>query len=216
MARMESQITIECQEIRLEGRLTRNSSQKAVIVCHPHPLYGGDMDNPVVMTIARAFFEKGFTTLRFNFRGTGKSTGAFDNGTGEQEDIRSAMDYMADQGFLDITLAGYSFGARMNAALVSRGCRVDDHIMVSPPAGFMSFDDIDKMPHTGLIVTGGNDEIAPPQLISRHIKRWGIHPRFDILDHCDHFYSGCLQRLETRLMDYLSAKEREGRPENGT
>jgi len=212
---MESQITIECRKIRIEGRLNRNSSQKAVIVCHPHPLYGGDMDNPVVMTIVRAFFEKGFTTLRFNFRGTGKSTGAFDNGTGEQEDIRAAMDYMTDQGFLDITLAGYSFGARMNAALVSQGCRIYDHIMVSPPAAFMSFDDIGKMPHTGLIVTGRNDDIAPPELLAEHIKRWGIHPRFDILDHCDHFYSGCLQKLETRLMDYLSAREREGRPENG-
>ena len=145
---MESRITIECQKIRLEARLNRNASQKAVIICHPHPLYGGDMDNPVVMTIARAFFEKGFTTLRFNFRGTGKSTGGFENGKGEQEDIRAAMEYMADQEFLDITLAGYSFGARMNAALVSQGCRIKDHIMVSPPAGFMSFDDIGKLPHT--------------------------------------------------------------------
>ena len=204
---MESQITIECQKIRLEGLLNRNFSQKAVIICHPHPLYGGDMDNPVVMTMAEAFFEKGFTTLRFNFRGTGKSTGAFDNGTGEQEDIRAAMGYMADQGFQDITLAGYSFGARMNAVLVSQGCRIDDHIMVSPPVGFMSFDDIEKMPCTGLIVTGRKDEIAPPELIARHIKRWGITPRFDIIENCDHFYSGCLHKLETLVMDYLSPKE---------
>jgi len=207
---MESRITIECQMIRLEGVLNRNFSNKAMIVSHPHPLYGGDMDNPVVMTIARAFFEKGFTTLRFNFRGTGKSAGAFDNGKGEQEDIRAAMDYMTDQGFQDITLAGYSFGARMNAGLVSQGCRIKDHIMVSPPAGFMSFDDIEKMPCLGLVVTGRNDEIAPPDLVGQHIKRWGIRPRFDILDHCDHFYSGCLQKLETLLTDYLSSKENQG------
>ena len=146
--------------------------------------------------------------MRFNFRGTGKSTGAFDNGTGEQEDIRSAMDYMADQGFLDITLAGYSFGARMNAALVSRGCRVDDHIMVSPPAGFMSFDDIEQMPSTGLVVTGRNDEIAPPGLVEKHIKRWGISPRFDIIENCNHFYSGGLKKLRILLADYLSGKEK--------
>jgi len=204
---MEARITIECQKIRLEGRLNRNSSQRAVIVCHPHPLYGGDMDNPVVMCIAGAFFEKGFTTVRFNFRGTGKSTGAFDNGAGEQEDIRSAMGYMTDQGFQGIALAGYSFGARMNAVLVSQGCRIDDHIMVSPPAGAMSFDDIEKMPCTGLIVTGRKDEIAPPELIARHIKRWGITPRFDIIENCDHFYSGCLHKLNTLVADYLSKKE---------
>lgn len=204
---METQVEIICKEVRLEGILNQGNSQKAVVVSHPHPLYGGDMDNPVVMGIAEAFLKKGFTTLRFNFRGTGNSSGAFDNGTGEQEDVRAAVGYMTDQGFQDIALAGYSFGARMNATLVSKGYRVEDHIMVSPPVGFMSFDDIERMPCTGLIVTGGKDEIAPPELIARHIKRWGISPRFDIIKNCDHFYSGCLHKLETLVTDYLSQKE---------
>ena len=201
---MESQVTIHCKPVRLEGVLDQKSSQKAVIICHPHPLYGGDMDNPVVMAIAEAFSEKGATTLRFNFRGTGNSTGAFDNGTGEQEDIRAALDFLMDKGFQSITLAGYSFGARMNAAVVSKGCRIEDHIMVSPPVAVMSFDDIEQMPYTGLIVTGRNDEIAPPDLIEKHIQRWGISPRFDIIENCDHFYSGGLKKLRTLLTDYLS------------
>lgn len=205
---MESRITIDCKTIRLMGVLDRNSLNKAVIISHPHPLYGGDMDNPVVMVIAKAFFEKGYTTLRFNFRGTGSSTGAFDNGEGEREDVLVAMDYLVDKGFSAITLAGYSFGARMNAAVVSTDCRVEDHIMVSPPVAFMSFDDIEKMPSTGLIVTGRNDEIAPPDLISNHIKRWGISSRFDVIEDCDHFYSGGLKKLKTILADYLSGKER--------
>lgn len=205
---MESQITIHCKTIGLEGVLNRNSLQKAVIVTHPHPLYGGDMDNPVVMTVAGAFFEKGFTTLRFNFRGTGNSSGAFDNGTGEQEDILAAMDFILDKGFEKIHLAGYSFGSRMNAALVSKGCKVEDHIMVSPPVAFMSFDDIEKMPCTGLIVTGTNDDIAPPSLVLKHIQRWGISPRFDIIENGDHFYSGGLKKLKTILTDYLSGKEK--------
>jgi uncharacterized protein len=206
MDEMESQVTIFCKTFRLEGMLDQNSSQKAVIVTHPHPLYGGDMDNPVVMTIAGAFFEKGFTTLRFNFRGTGNSTGAFDNGNGEQEDIRAAMDFLLGKGFEKIHLAGYSFGSRMNATLISKGCQVEDHIMVSPPVAFMSFDDIEQMPYTGLIVTGRNDEIAPPDLIEKHIQGWGISPRFDIVEHCDHFYSGSLKKLKIILTDYLSGK----------
>lgn len=205
---MESQITIECQTIRLEGMLDYNSSQKAVIISHPHPLHGGDMDNPVVMTVARAFFEKGFTTLRFNFRGMGSSTGSFDNGNGEQEDVRAAISFLADKGFQNISLAGYSFGSRMNAAVVSKGCRIEDHIMVSPPMAFMSFDDIEQMPSTGLVVTGRNDEISPPGLIEKHMKRWGISPRFDIIENCDHFYSGGLRKLRILLTDYLSGKEK--------
>ena len=200
---MDSNIIIECGNIKLEGALRKNTSQKAVIICHPHPLYGGNMDNPVVMTIAEVFFEKGFTTLRFNFRGTGKSTGMFDNGNGEQEDILAAMSWLKENGYKKIHLAGYSFGARMNASVVSKGCKIEDHIMVSPPVGFISFDDIEKMPSTGLIVTGANDEIAPADLIQNLINRWKIVIRYEIIKNCDHLYSGCLGRLKAILTDYV-------------
>ncbi|MCD4720672.1 MAG: alpha/beta hydrolase [Desulfobacula sp.] len=200
---MESIIIIKCGNIKLEGALRENTSQKAVIICHPHPLYGGNMENPVVMTIAESFFEKGFTTLRFNFRGTGNSTGMFDNGNGEQEDIRAAMSCLNEYGYKKIYLAGYSFGARMNALVVSKGCEIEDHIMVSPPVGFISFDDIEKMPSTGLIVAGANDEIAPADLVQHHINQWQIDPRYEIIKDCDHFYSGCLGRLKTILTDYV-------------
>ena len=139
---MELSITIECGNIKLEGSLRKNTSQNAVIICHPHPLYGGNMENPVVMTIADSFFEKGFTTLRFNFRGTCNSSGMFDNGKGEQDDIRAAISWLMENDYQKIILAGYSFGAKMNALVVSKGCKIEDHIMVSPPVGFMNFDDI--------------------------------------------------------------------------
>ena len=200
---MELKITIECGNIKLEGSLRKNTSQKAVIICHPHPLYGGNMDNPVVMTIADAFFEKGFTTLRFNFRGTCDSTGMFDNGIGEQEDIRAAMSWLMENSYQKICLAGYSFGAKMNALVVSKGCEIEDHIMVSPPVGFMSFDEIKKMPSTGLIVTGANDEIAPKEQIQEHINQWQIDPQYEIIKDCDHFYSGRLGKLKAILIDYL-------------
>jgi len=201
---MESTIIIECGNIKLEGALQKNTSQNAVIISHPHPLYGGNMDNSVVMTIAASFFEKGVTILRFNFRGTGNSTGMFDNGNGEQEDIRAAMSWLKEKGYQKIYLAGYSFGARVNARVVSKGCDIEDHIMVSPPMEFISFDDIEKMPSTGLIVTGANDDIAPSDLIQKHINRWKIIPRYEIIENCDHFYSDCLDRLKRILIDYLS------------
>ncbi|MCP3873054.1 MAG: alpha/beta hydrolase [Desulfobacteraceae bacterium] len=203
---MEQNITIDCDTIKLESALHINSSQKTVIITHPHPLYGGNMDNPVVMTIAESFFEKGFTTLRFNFRGTGNSTGKFDDGNGEQEDIRAALSFLKEQKNNEIYLAGYSFGARMNASVVSNGCEIEDHIMVSPPMGFMSFDTIEKMPNTGLIVTGERDDIAPVDVVQGHIKRWQITPVFKVIENGDHFYSGSLGKLKTILTQYLSCK----------
>jgi alpha/beta superfamily hydrolase len=201
---MESKVIIECGNIKLEGVLNKNSSSNAVLISHPHPLYGGNMDNPVVKTIAEAFFEKGFTTLRFNFRGTCNSTGMFDDGQGEQEDIRKALLFLRQKGYEQIYLAGYSFGARINASVVSKGCQIEDHIMVSPPVAFMSFDDIENMPLTGLIVAGENDDIAPKDLIKKHITRWKINPEYKIIENCDHLYSGCLTKLNSILTNYIS------------
>jgi uncharacterized protein len=200
---MEKPVVIPCGDIRLEGLLNKNSSGKGVVVTHPHPLYGGNMGNPVVEEIARSFFEQGFTTLRFNFRGTGKSSGRFEDGIGEVDDVRAALAYLKAFGVVGVYLAGYSFGARINASVVSSGCDVQDHIMVSPPIGFMSFDEVVSMPSTGLIITGENDKIAPPDMVLSAINRWQINPQFDVLDGCDHFYTGCLNRLGHLLSDYL-------------
>ncbi len=201
---MDSKITIDCKEIKLEAVLNENSLQKAVIITHPHPLYGGNMDNSVVISIEKAFFNRGFTTLRFNFRGTCNSTGMFDDGNGEQDDVLAALAFLKQKkGFERILFAGYSFGASINARLVAGGCDIDDHIMISPPVGFMSFDDIEQMPHTGLIVSGENDEIAPSNLIQGHIARWGIKVQYKTIKNCDHFYSNSLDTLESIIELYL-------------
>ncbi|MDA3918693.1 MAG: alpha/beta hydrolase [Deltaproteobacteria bacterium] len=201
---MDSKITIDCKEIKLEAVLNENSLQKAVIITHPHPLYGGNMDNSVVMSIEKAFFNRGFTTLKFNFRGTCNSTGMFDDGNGEQDDVLAALSFLEKKkGFERILLAGYSFGARINAKLVAGGCKIDDHIMISPPVGFMSFDDIEKMPHTGLIISGDNDEIAPSNLIQEHIAKWGLKVQYKTIKNCDHFYSDSLGQLEGIIDSYL-------------
>ncbi len=201
---MEKAVIIHCKNVRLEGMLNLNSFEKGVVVTHPHPLYGGNMDNPVVEQIVQSYFEKGFTTLRFNFRGTGKSSGMFDNGMGELDDVRAALAFLKESGVKDLTLAGYSFGARMNASVVSAGYELEDHVMVSPPMGFMSFDDVGAMPSTGLILTGAKDDIAPPEMVQAAINRWQISPHFETLEGCDHFYTGCLPKLKSLLLNYLS------------
>ncbi len=200
----ETEVIIKNQTIRLQAMLAEKTADKGVVITHPHPLYGGNMDSQVVKETARAFAEKGFTTLRFNFRGTGGSTGMYDNGRGEQTDVTTALAFLKDRGCSALFLAGYSFGSRINAAVVADGYDITDHIMISPPVAFMSFDEITVLPSTGLILTGQNDEIAPPDLIQSHIDRWKIAPCFDIIPGCDHFYSGCLNLLRSRLLIYLS------------
>jgi alpha/beta superfamily hydrolase len=87
--------------------------------------------------------------------------------------------------------------------VVSSGYDLQDHIMVSPPLGFMSFDDVLSMPSTGLIVTGANDDVAPSGLVSSAIQRWQINPQFEVIEECDHFYTACLNKLNRVLSDYL-------------
>ncbi|MFN2436440.1 MAG: alpha/beta hydrolase [Desulfotignum sp.] len=200
---MENPVIIQNQTIRLQGMLAEGSADRGVVITHPHPLYGGNMDNPVVVETALAFSRKGFTTLRFNFRGTGGSTGMYDNGQGEQSDVNTALGFLKDRGCKTLFLAGYSFGSRINASVVAGGSDITDHIMISPPVAFMSFDDIDTLPFTGLIITGENDDIAPPKQVQTHIDRWRIRPNFQILPECDHFYSGCLNQLQKALLHYI-------------
>ncbi len=203
---MGKHISIEHGTFRLEAVHQKNNRPDAVVITHPHPLYGGNMENPVVKTIEQAFYENGVATLRFNFRGTGKSTGQFDDGVGEQADVKAAVEFLEKEGYGRIRLAGYSFGSRINAAVVSGGCRVTDHIMVSPPVAFMPFDDIPSLRNTGLVITGSDDEIAPKALIETHLDRWGIDPVFETIPDCDHFYSGCLDRLGIILDKYLAGE----------
>jgi uncharacterized protein len=200
---MEEAVTIYCNNVRLEGLLSQGSLERGVVITHPHPLYGGNMKNPVVEQIQQSYSQKEFTTLRFNFRGTGNSSGMFDNGVGEMDDVRSALAYLKDLGVGELCLAGYSFGARINALVVASGYKIRDHVMISPPMGFICFDDVAAMPSTGLILTGAMDDIAPPKIIQAAISRWKIRPQFEVIEGGDHFYTGCLPLLKDLLLAYL-------------
>jgi alpha/beta superfamily hydrolase len=157
----------------------------------------------VVKCIADAFRQKGCATLRFNFRGTGGSRGHFEEGRGEQDDVRAAVAWMAGQGLRSIDLAGYSFGAWVNAlagADVSPGGRM---VMISPPVAFLDFTPAGSLPNLALVVTGDADEIAPAESIRPMLQRWNPHARFEVIAGADHFYSGCLDRLAALLAECL-------------
>lgn len=201
---MESSIVIPCNSVRLEGLLNLNPSARGgVVITHPHPLYGGNMHNPVVEQIALVFFDAGFSTLRFNFRGTCSSSGMFDNGVGEQDDVRAALAFFKDQEVSNVYLAGYSFGAWVNAHVVSAGVDIQDHVMVSPPCEFLPFESIGILPNTGLIITGEKDDIAPPGAIQSFVRAKQISPQIAIIKGEDHFYGQSLHQLKRILQAYL-------------
>src|SRR6056297_3045783 len=110
----ETPVIFESEGLILEGRIVYRDPGRAAVVTHPHPQYGGDMQNPVVQSITRVYQKKGYTTLRFNFRGTGKSQGRYAGGKGEVRDLAAAFAFLEKQGYAAIDLAGYSFGAWVN------------------------------------------------------------------------------------------------------
>jgi len=192
-------------DLTLEGLYTRASSDRGVVVTHPHPLYGGDMYNPVVQTVADAYIQAGFSCLQFNFRGVGRSTGQFDNGRGEQGDIIAAVRWLADPGSVDISLAGYSFGSWVNAHITAEMAPVTHQIMVSPPVAFIDFADVKQIPTLRFVVTGSRDDIAPPGMVEPLLPGWNPDAKMDIIPDADHFYGGCFDRLKEMVSAFLDA-----------
>jgi len=197
---MEDPVFFTSDKLSIEGMLETASPARGVVITHPHPLYGGDMDNPVVIAVRRAYLRRGFSTLRFNFRGVGESEGRYDNGTGERRDVGAALTLLAGRGMTTIDLAGYSFGCWVNAGLSTGFERM---VMVSPPVGFMSFDPPAAIPTLRLIVTGARDDIAPARRISSYKDQWNPAAAFEVLPDADHFYNGFFKTLEDTIAAHI-------------
>ncbi|MFO7600351.1 MAG: alpha/beta fold hydrolase [Candidatus Desulfacyla sp.] len=195
----EERVVFTSQKLTIEGLISESQGLKGVIVTHPHPLYGGSMDNNVVESMVRAYGEKGYATLRFNFRGVGRSEGAYDNGTGEREDVRAAVTHLAQLGKTSIDLAGYSFGAWVNAQCIDSLGDVRRMVMVSPPVNFIDFSFLKDCPRIRLVITGSEDDIAPPGMIEEMLPVWSPDAAFRIIKGADHFYGGKTHEIKTAI-----------------
>jgi len=179
-----------------------------VVVCHPHPLYGGDMDSPVVMEISRACAAAGLAALRFNFRGVGSSSGAWDDGRGEQDDVRAALDHL--QARLPapgrLALAGYSFGAMMAAAVAGAGRPLAGLALVAPPLGMRPWQPPTTLAVAGplLLVAGDADQYCPASALTA-LGQALSRPTVTILDGVDHFFFGGLDRLASAVSGWAAA-----------
>jgi alpha/beta superfamily hydrolase len=194
----ELPVTIQSAGLRLEGRLREGDGDVAAVVLHPHPQYGGDMDNHVVMTLCRAIANEGATTLRFNSRGTGQSGGAFDGGAGEADDARAVVaDIRGRRPGAKVVLAGYSFGAGI-AASVADGVDVSGLILVSLPGQMAPRSLPDGVP--AVLLTGDRDSISPPEAL-RALESPGR--KLIVLPGVDHSWFPGADQLEEHVRAFI-------------
>jgi alpha/beta superfamily hydrolase len=199
---MEALITFQSQSYLLEGLLHEGSEAEGVVIAHPHPLYGGDMYNTIVESITAVYQSKGYTTLRFNFRGVGNSQGFYAKGVGEQNDTIAAVDYLKELGVQSPNLAGYSFGAWVNAFVAHQEHSLRNTIMVSPPVAVIDFSSIGHIPSLKLVVSGSRDEYAPGDQIKAMLTDLNASAHLEIIHGADHFYGGHLETLKSVLSEY--------------
>ncbi len=203
----EKNIFFESKGENIEGLVCESTGDGAVVVTHPHPLYGGDMYNNVVEALVQAYQEMGYTTLRFNLRGAGRSSGSYDDGVGEQEDVRAALNYLRGLGKTPCDLAGYSFGAWVNALGLNSFEQVKRMIMVSPPVNFIDFSFFEYSPKLQLVIAGSDDLIAPPDTIRELLPSWNSEASFEIIEGADHFYWGKSKNLRMIIQKFLDTND---------
>lgn len=204
---MEEKIRFSSDAGELEGLLSIQPGPDAVAVAHPHPQYGGEMRNYVVEGIVDAFAKKLFTTLRFNFRGVGRSDGSWDEGEGETRDLVAAAAHLASLGKTRIALAGYSFGAWVVANAAAGFDPPKEVVLVAPPVGLMDFSGIRSIPGLLLTVVADRDEVAPLSLVKEQAAGWDADAPLEIIPNTNHFFTGALPDLEKRILDRIKPSE---------
>lgn len=196
---------------RLEGRYHKSDKPNApvALILHPHPQYGGTMNNKVVYSLFSCFKDLGFSVLRFNFRSVGRSQGVFEDGPGELSDATVALDWLQHDNpdARQCWIAGYSFGAWIALQLLMRRPDINNFIAVSPPANEKDFAFLAPCPASGLIVQGGIDEIVNPHNVASLAKRLNMQRNiavdFAMIEEADHMYNNHLVDLYKVTGNYI-------------
>jgi alpha/beta superfamily hydrolase len=196
---------------RIEGQYARSTNPKAPIalVLHPHPMYGGTMNNKVVYNLYKTLYDNEFTVLRINFRGVGKSMGEFDNGIGEMTDAATALDWLqVNHPLSQVNLiAGFSFGAWIAMQLIMRRPEITNFIAVSPPVNKYDFSFLAPCPIPGLIVQGDKDSVVSEasvhDLTQSLSKQKNTIIDYRVIGGADHFFRDKIDQFNVEINDYL-------------
>ncbi len=199
---------------RIEGRYQPAKTKGAPIgiILHPHPQFGGTMNNQIVYNLFYMFVKRGFAVLRFNFRGVGRSQGYFDHGVGELSDAAAALDWAQsiNPEARACWVAGVSFGAWIGMQLLMRRPEVEGFISISPPANHYDFSFLAPCPSSGLIIHGDKDAVAPPKdiqgLVEKLKTQKGIIIEQQVVPGANHFFQDHVEDLIGRCGTYLDKR----------
>jgi alpha/beta superfamily hydrolase len=185
-------VTFASGALTLEGDLTLpTGATRAAVICHPHPQYGGDMNNSVVRALARVLEDTGHATLRFNFRGVGASEGAYAGGVGEAQDAQAAVSCVRERaGVQAVTLAGYSFGAMVALQAGAHLPAVDRLIAVAPPLSFFDLAGLAACTKEKLFIVGDSDQYCGVAQLTQQLARVAEPKAQRIVCGADHFFFG--------------------------
>jgi alpha/beta superfamily hydrolase len=204
-------------EGRLEGRYQPGVKPRApvAILLQPHPAQG-TMNHPIVMAMYNSFVKRGFATLRFNFRGVGRSQGVFDNGIGELSDAASALDWLQQFNPEAQTtwVGGFSFGAWIGMQLLMRRPEIKGFISIAPPANMYDFSFLAPCPSSGIIVDGEADEVVPGAAVMKLVEKLKTQ-RHITIDHrtipgANHFFQNEMELLMGEVDAYLDMRLASG------
>ncbi len=204
-------------EGRLEGRFHPQKSNDApiAIILHPQSNLGGSMNNKVVYNLHYTFFNLGFSCLRFNFRGVGRSQGEFDQGVGELSDAAAALDYLQTQipSAKACWVAGFSFGAWIAMQLLMRRPEVTGFIAAAPPANDHDFSFLAPCPSSGLLINGELDKVVPPDDVKSLAEKLklqkGITVTHEIIEGANHFFDPGIETMVSKVESYVKKRMTE-------
>jgi alpha/beta superfamily hydrolase len=199
---------------RIEGRFQPAKGRNAPIamILHPHPQFGGTMNNQVVYRLFYMFKERGFAVLRFNFRGVGRSQGQFDHGAGELSDAASALDWVQTihPDARSCWVAGFSFGAWIGMQLLMRRPEIEGFLSIAAMANRYDFTFLAPCPSSGLFVHGSEDRVAPAREVMPVIEKVktqkGVIIEHQMVEGANHFFDGRVDELTATVDTYLDKR----------
>lgn len=180
----------------------------ALVVCHPHPQFGGTLENKVVFSVARVAVQQGLASLRFNFRGAGGSAGYHDHGRGEVDDVRAALDHAADlvgDGPGRLALAGFSFGSFVGLTAARDDPRVAGALAIAPPVTHYDYAALADLELPLTVVYAREDELVPAAAVEAWLATLVRPPRIVPVAGAGHLFHGKLGPLREAAASFLAS-----------
>ena len=208
----QSAVSFKAKGLNFEGIVATpddvGGSVPGVIICHPHPLFGGNMDNNVVIALSLSLVEQGFSTIRFNFRGVGNSEGEHTKGEQEYQEVLGAFELMKAWPGIDgkkLGLVGYSFGTSVILGSASVQKKAKSIALVSPNIRALSDSPLKKSKTPSFIITGSRDKLVEAEDLQSNLDSFALAPRFQVINGADHFWGGMERQVVGPVAEFFAA-----------